>query len=182
MMSQESIELIIFINFSLKTLILIDQTVRKACLGVIVKVQNQGLVAPLGLLHTLIAASADPKVPALRTQADHVMHEVNKRQPVIHVAALKGLREAFKVCRVVCGGIMLSEEDDTLAQYTESIPRGFLIGEYGKTASCCHLYSLLKDKKYKRNFYQSLIFQICYIFVLKISPKTAFDENYKEIL
>ena len=48
---------------------------------------------------------------------------------------------------------MLSEEDDTLAQYTESIPRGFLIGEYGKTASCCHLYSLLKDKKYKRNFY-----------------------------
>ena len=146
------------------------------------KVQNQGLVAPLGLLHTLIAASADPKVPALRTQADHVMHEVNKRQPVIHVAALKGLREAFKVCRVVCGGIMLSEEDDTLAQYTESIPRGFLIGEYGKTASCCHLYSLLKDKKYKRNFYQSLIFQICYIFVLKISPKTAFDKNYKEIL
>ena len=132
----------------------IDFPVRKACLGVIVKVQNQGLVAPLGLLHTLIAASADPKVPALRTQADHVMHEVNKRQPVIHVAALRGLREAFKVCRTVCGGMILSEEDDTIAQYTESIPRGFLIGEYGKTASCCHLYSLLKDKKYKRNFCQ----------------------------
>ena len=142
----------------------------------IVKVQNQGLVAPLGLLHTLIAASADPKVPALRTQADHVMHEVNKRQPVIHVAASKGLREAFKVCRTVCGGIMLSEEDDTLAQYTESIPRGFLIGEYGKTASCCHLYSLLKDKKYKRNFYPNFS-QLLFV------PKplsTVFDKTIKK--
>ena len=44
----------------------------------IIKVQNQGLVAPLGLLHTLIAASADPKISSLRTQADHVMHEINK--------------------------------------------------------------------------------------------------------
>lgn len=35
---------------------------RKACLSVIIKVQSQGLVAPLGLLHTLIAASADPTV------------------------------------------------------------------------------------------------------------------------
>ena len=55
-----------------------DAAVRKSCLGVIIKVQNQGLVAPLGLLHTLIAASADPKIPSLRTQADHVMHEINK--------------------------------------------------------------------------------------------------------
>ena len=55
-----------------------DVAVRKSCLGVIIKVQNQGLVAPLGLLHTLIAASADPKISSLRTQADHVMHEINK--------------------------------------------------------------------------------------------------------
>ena len=55
-----------------------DTAVRRSCLGVIIKVQNQGLVAPLGLLHTLIAASADPKIASLRTQADHVMHEINK--------------------------------------------------------------------------------------------------------
>ena len=71
-----------------------DPNVRKACLSVIVKVQNQGLVAPLGLLHTLIAASADPALPSLRTTADHVMHEINKRQNVIHVAALRGLRKS----------------------------------------------------------------------------------------
>jgi len=135
-----------------------DTAVRRSCLGVIIKVQNQGLVAPLGLLHTLIAASADPKIASLRTQADHVMHEINKRQAVIHVAALKGLREAFKVSRAVAGGVIFSDEEDTVtAHYAEQVPRGYLVGEYGKTASCCHLYSLLKDKKHKRNFVQQLL-------------------------
>ena len=35
------------------------------------------------------------------------MHEINKRQAVIHVSALKGIREAFKVARSVCGGVLL---------------------------------------------------------------------------
>ena len=54
-------------------------------------------MAPLGLLHTLIAASADPALPSLRTSADHVMHEINKRQNVIHVAALRGLRQKLEM-------------------------------------------------------------------------------------
>jgi len=70
-----------------------EATVRKACLSVVIKVQNQGLVAPMGLLPTLIAASADPKVSSLRTSADHVMHEINKRQNVIYVEALRGLKK-----------------------------------------------------------------------------------------
>jgi hypothetical protein len=47
----------------------------------------------MGLLPTLIAASADPKVSSLRTSADHVMHEINKRQNVIYVEALRGLKK-----------------------------------------------------------------------------------------
>ena len=57
------------------------------------------------------------------------------------MAASKGLREAFKVSRAVAGGVILSDEDDTTAaHYAEQVPRGYLVGEYGKTASCCHLY------------------------------------------
>ena len=118
--------------------------------------QNQGLVAPLGLLHTLIAASADPTVPNLRTSADHVMHEINKRQNVIHVAALRGLRKAFKVARIVAGAIINDDDDETTPIYDE-IPRGYLQGEYGKTASCCHLYALLREKKYRRAFVTQLL-------------------------
>lgn len=49
----------------------------------------------MGLLPTLIAASADPKVSSLRTSADHVMHEINKRQNVIYVEALRGLKKGI---------------------------------------------------------------------------------------
>lgn len=79
-----------------------EAIVRKACLSVVIKVQNQGLVAPMGLLPTLIAASADPKVSSLRTSADHVMHEINKRQNVIYVEALRGLKKGSFSNRKKC--------------------------------------------------------------------------------
>ena len=131
---------------------------RKACLSVIIKVQSQGLVAPLGLLPTLIAASADPTMPNLRTLADHVMHEINKRQNVIHVGANRGLRKAFRVARIVAGAMTTDEDDpDSATPVYEDIPRGYLEGEYGKAASCCHLYGLLREKKHRRAFVTQLL-------------------------
>lgn len=99
--SQSSAVMQLFLKQIQDAYISTEATVRKACLSVVIKVQNQGLVAPMGLLPTLIAASADPKVSSLRTSADHVMHEINKRQNVIYVEALRGLKKAFKVARVI---------------------------------------------------------------------------------
>ena len=57
------------------------------------------------------------------------------------MAVSRGLREAFRVNRAVAGGVILSYEDDTTAaHYAEQVPRGYLVGEYGKRVSCCHLY------------------------------------------
>ena len=68
---------------------------------------------------------------------------------------LSSQRKAFRVAKVVAGAINSQEEED--APVYDETPRGFLQGEYGKTASCCHLYGLLKDKKHRRSFVTQLL-------------------------
>ena len=55
------------------------------------------------------------------------------------------------------GGAIMNDEDDETTPIYDDIPRGYLQGEYGKTASCCHLYALLKEKKYRRAFVTQLL-------------------------
>lgn len=153
--SQSSAVIQLFLKQIQDAYISTEAIVRKACLSVVIKVQNQGLVAPMGLLPTLIAASADPKVSSLRTSADHVMHEINKRQNVIYVEALRGLKKAFKVARVIAFGSLIFEDEGETPIFEDKIPRGYINLEYGKTAACCHLYTLLKEKKTQKGFYHS---------------------------
>jgi hypothetical protein len=66
------------------------------------------------------------------------------------------LKKAFKVARIVAG-YRENDDDEFNTPIYEDIPRGFLLGEYGKTASCCHLYALLKEKKHRRSFVTQLL-------------------------